>query len=102
MIAALIRADRLTAGFVGLGLLCAGSLAAANQPPVILEARATPNPMLWNQPVTYTVAAQDAEGDALTYRWLFADGLIATNAIAHTVIAPEGRSSHRDAARPSA
>ena len=59
-----------------------GAVASANTPPVILEARATPNPMLWNQTVTYTVAAQDAEGDALTYRWLFPDGLISTNAVA--------------------
>jgi hypothetical protein len=56
--------------------------AAANTPPVILEARATPNPVLWNELVTYTVAAQDADGDALTYRWLFPDGLISTSAVA--------------------
>ena len=59
-----------------------GPVAAANTPPVILDARATPNPMLWNQATVYSVAAQDADGDALTYRWLFADGLIATNAVA--------------------
>ena len=59
-----------------------GPVAAANTPPVILDARATPNPMLWNQANVYSVAAQDADGDALTYRWLFADGLIATNAVA--------------------
>lgn len=58
------------------------SVAAANTSPVILDARATPNPMLWNQPVVYSVAAQDADGDALTYRWLFPDGLISTNAVA--------------------
>ena len=46
-----------------------GSVAAANTPPVILEARATPNPMLWNPAAVYTIAAQDADGDAPAYRW---------------------------------
>lgn len=70
-----------------------GRSAAANTPPVILDAQATPNPVLWNQATVYSAAAQDADGDALTYRWLFADGLIATNAVATNRI-PSGFNSN--------
>jgi hypothetical protein len=88
-----LRRNFAGALFVAVAIGWLPCCSGANQPPVILEARATPNPMLWNEPVTYTVAAQDADGDALTYRWLFADGLIATNAVATNRV-PSGFTSN--------
>ncbi len=61
-----------------------------NRPPVITSAiSATPNPAKVGQTVTFSAAATDPDGDALTYRWTFGDSATQTGATtSHAYAAP--------------
>lgn len=57
--------------------------AATNHAPVFVGGpEASPNTVMSNQRMTFTAVAQDADGDALSYRWDFSDGWAATGRVA--------------------
>ena len=51
-----------------------GPFTPGNNPPAIQSASYAPFPAVPNQPVTFTVAATDADNDPLNFHWFFGDG----------------------------
>jgi glucose/arabinose dehydrogenase len=63
--------------------------AGGNQAPMITSAQASVTDGLAPLEVTFTATAIDAEGDSLTYNWVFGDGNAASGQVVGGVVAPE-------------
>ena len=51
-----------------------GPAVPGNNPPAILSGSFSPNPAMMAQPVAFSVAASDSDGDTLHFHWIFGDG----------------------------